>query len=93
MFVEDLTAFFSDAEFSVPCTLPSGCAVQVIFDEPHTDALGLMEASSPTAIGRTVDLADVTQGAEVGIGDIVWRVVGHQPDGTGITRLILERAP
>jgi hypothetical protein len=93
MFAEDLTAFLSDAEFSVPCTLPSGAVVQVIFDQPNSEGFGLMEASNPSALGRSEDLAAVGHGSEVSAEGVAWRVVGVQPDGTGMTRLILERAP
>ena len=92
MFAEDLTAFFSEAEFSVPCALPGGAVVQVIFDQPHAEA-SFMEASNPSALGRTADLDALGHGAEVSVGGVAWRVVGVQPDGTGLTRLILERAP
>ena len=93
MFAEDLAAFFSEAEFSVPCTLPGGAVVQVLFDQPHADAQGFMEASNPSALGRTDELAALSHGASVSIAAQAWRVVGFQPDGTGLTRLILERAP
>jgi hypothetical protein len=92
MFAEDFTAFFSSAEFSVPCTLPGGAVVQVIVDQPHAEA-SFMEASNPSALGRSDELAAVGHGAEVSAGGVDWRVVGVQPDGTGLTRLILERAP
>jgi hypothetical protein len=52
-----------------------------------------MEASNPSAIGRSEDLAAVGHGSEVSAEGVAWRVVGVQPDGTGLTRLILERAP
>lgn len=94
MFAEDLSAFFSEAEFSVSATLPGGAVVQVIFDEQHQDALGgVFEASGPTALGRASDLSALLHGSTVQLRTRTWRVVGIQPDGTGLTRLILERAP
>lgn len=94
MFAEDLSAFFSSVEFSVPCTLPGGAVVQVVFDEQHQDALGgVFEASGPTALGQTADLSALQHGSALQISARAWRVAGIQPDGTGLTRLILERAP
>lgn len=92
MFAEDLTAFLSADAFSVPCTLPLGDVVQVIFDQPHADAFGVMESTNPSALGRSADLDTVSHGSEVLINDAAWLVVGLQPDGTGLTRLLLEPA-
>ena len=94
-FAEDLTAFLSDDEFSVPATLAGGAVVQVIFDEPHVDTLGggLMEGSLPQVLGRSVDLDAQNHGAAITVAGRNWRVIGNQPDGTGMTRLLLERAP
>ena len=93
-FVEDLDLFLSEAEFAVPCTLPGGAVVQVIFDNAHSDALGnAFESSDPQALGKTSELLGLSHGAEVLIEALAWSVVGVQPDGTGMTRLLLERAP
>jgi hypothetical protein len=75
-------------------TLPGGVVVPVVFDAPHADALGgLMESSKPTVLGRTADLSAIDHDAELSIDGNVWRVVGVQPDGTGMTRLMLEVSP
>lgn len=94
MFAEDFAAFLSSDEFSVPCTLPGGAVVQVVFDDAHQDALGgAFEASGPTALGVSAELSALGHGSEIQINAASWRVVGVQPDGTGMTRLLLERAP
>jgi hypothetical protein len=92
-FEEDFTAFLQDAEFSVPATLTGGVVVQVIFDAPHVDMLGagLMEDNQPTVLGRTVDLGALNHGAALSVNGQSWRVARNQPDGTGMTRLFLER--
>lgn len=94
-FAEDLTAFLSDDEFSVPATLPGGSVVQVIFDDPHSDVLGsgMLEDSAPQALGRSVDLDTLSHGAAIAVAGRNWRVAARQPDGTGMTRLLLERMP
>lgn len=91
MFVEDLAAFLKETEFSVPATLPGGSVVQVIFDEPFEEIIG-MESSQPTALGRSVDLFGLAHGSTITVSSRSWRVVGIQPDGTGMTRLLLGRA-
>lgn len=91
-FVEDFTPFLSNAEFAVPCTLPGGAVVQVIFDDAHQAALtNSFEASAPTALGTTAELSALQHGSALQINGRAWSVEGIQPDGTGITRLILER--
>jgi hypothetical protein len=93
-FVEDFAPFLSESEFAVPCTLPGGAVVPVIFDRPHLDALqDTFESIQPTALGRGSDLATLSHGAEVALDSVAYSVVGVQPDGTGMTRLILELAP
>lgn len=94
MFAEDLSPFLNVAEFSVPATLPGGQVVPVIFENPHGDGLaGFMESSQPTALGASAQLASLDHGSVVSIGGASWAVVGVQPDGTGMTRLVLERTP
>lgn len=95
MFVEDFTAFLSEAEFSVPATLPGGAVVQVIFDNAGSTGLGagMFEASEPIATGPTAALAPLGHGSQLIVAGESWCVAGIMPDGTGITRLILERAP
>lgn len=92
-FEEDLTAFLQETEFSVPATLVGGVVVQVIFDAPHVDMLGagLMEDTQPSVLGRTVDLGALNHGAALSVNGQNWRVSRNQPDGTGMTRLFLER--
>lgn len=93
MFAEDLSPFLNASEFSVPATLPGGEVVQVIFDNAYEGALvGVMESSMPTALGATSDLQALDHGSELQIGELSWVVAGIQPDGTGMTRLMLERA-
>jgi len=92
MFAEDHTAFLDTGEFADLATLPGGGQVRVIFDAPHADVLG-MEASAPTALGRTVDLQALAHGHALQVRGQAFVVVGVQPDGTGMTRLVLEVTP
>ena len=92
MFAEDHTAFLDIEEFADTATLPGGGQVRVIFDAPYADVLG-MEASAPTALGRTVDLQGLAHGDALQVRGLAFVVVGVQPDGTGMTRLVLEATP
>lgn len=94
MFAEDLSPFLNAAEFSVPATLPGNQTAQVIFDNAYESALvGVMESSMPTAMGASSALQSLDHGDVLQIGGVSWVVAGIQPDGTGVTRLMLERAP
>lgn len=95
-FEEDLSLFFDTSGFAVDAQATDAhgelVQFQVFFDQPHADGLGVMESTNPSVLGRSVDLDDVPHMAQVLIGDQAWIVVGHQPDGTGVTRLLLEPA-
>ena len=94
MFTEDFSAYLNAAEFSVPATLAGGEVVQVIFDDAYQPGLAnLMESSQPTAIGRSSELAALSHGDELQIAERSYVLAGSQPDGTGLTRLMLERQP
>lgn len=93
MFNEDLTAFFSDTEFSVPATLAGGAVVQVIFDKAHASLFdGEAEGVAPRATGRTADLGALAYNAAITVQGTAYVVVANQPDGTGITTLKLREA-
>ena len=94
MFTEDLSAFFSTAEFATAATL-NGVAVSGIFDAPL--ALGGvgeygMASTQPayTLPGASVPANPV--GLALVIGATSYVVAAHEPDGTGVSRLLLERA-
>lgn len=65
---------------------------QVIFDGPFAQALGdLMAGNQPQALARTADVADLDTGCAITINGVDYLVAGPiQPDGTGMSRLILE---
>jgi hypothetical protein len=101
-FVEDFTPFLQETEFSTTVLIPvTGAQVQVIFDDAYQEALtGAFAASQPTALGTTQDLECLDHGSvlmlpkAVGSLELVaYAVVSNQPDGTGMTRLMLERQP
>jgi len=94
MFSENIPAFFAD--FGVAATL-GGNAVRGVFDNGFAlGSVGLvgMSGTQPT---YTLPTASVTPADPVGqalvIGADVYAVAAHEPDGTGVSRLVLELAP
>ena len=87
-FVEDLNVYLSD--HGIAATV-GAAAITVIFDTDYGDPMGLIAGNRTviTCISSQVAAADV--GTAVTIGATSYTVAEVQPDGTGITRLILER--
>jgi hypothetical protein len=105
-FVEDLTVFFNTAEFAISTTL-AGVAVQGIFDNSYVqgDVGGAGMASSqptltlPTAsvpprvidwfryFNEPFDPVDL----RMAINGTVYQIVAHEPDGQGVSILVLEK--
>lgn len=91
MFTEDLTAFLPD--FSVPATLPGGSVVQVIFDAAFSAPFGqAIESTQPVFVARTEDVGSLVQGSEVVIGSVTYQVERVEPNGTGMSRVVLYEA-
>ena len=77
---------------AVAVLLDTGAQALVMFDNDYQAGLGsTFEASQPTALGASADLQGLGHGSLLTIGADTWAVVGVQPDGTGLTRLMLER--
>lgn len=60
-----------------------------LFDDAYAAELG-MAGSQPVLIVQTS--ANIAHGAALTVQDVDYTVRGVQPDGTGITRLLLGRA-
>lgn len=91
MFVEDHSAFLAD--FAVSCTV-AGQAVQAIFDNGFAlGDVGLGMASTQPALTLPTS---VVPASPIGVAAVVnatnYLVAAHEPDGTGMSRLLLERA-
>lgn len=100
-FVEDLTPFLQESEFSTKALiLDTGAEVPVIFDNGYEGGLGgLAEASGPSVLGTTAQLQSLVHGSGLLLPKAVgstelehWAVTGNQPDGTGMTLLTLRKA-
>jgi hypothetical protein len=92
MIGQDLDPFFDLEAFAELATV-GAAQVRVIFDDAHEDALGgLVESTGPTLLARSADVAAVTHGTTISLRSKAYKVTGVQPDGTGTTRLMLERS-
>jgi len=94
-FTEDLTVFLDEDVFASEMTWDGGNSASVIFDAEHILVNEGAEADTstvaPTALAREADLSGLAQGDTVTIGGLNYKIVGIQPDGTGMTLLILHR--
>lgn len=104
MFVEDLSAFLSD--FGVLATL-DGTEVRGIFDAEYAVSdVGIgISTTQPAFTLATVDVPstvidwfryyqdpDQPVGAVLTVAGASYAIVAHEPDGTGMSRLLLRAA-
>ena len=90
----DLAEMLDTDEFGVEMTLTGGTKVNVIFDDEYRVQNiqdGQISATAPQVIGRTSDLSGISLGATVTINSVAYKVIERQPDGTGLTTLILSK--
>lgn len=89
----DLKVFTNPKYFGQSVTI-GGTPVNVIFDSSYVavDAAGIAaESSSPAIIGRDSDLSGYSHDAAVVVAGVNYKIVERQPDGTGMTTIILRR--
>jgi hypothetical protein len=94
MFTEDLSAFFIPADFAQAATL-AGVDVLAIFDNGYAfgnAGLTGMASTQPTLTLATADVPATPVGATAIVNATTYVVVAHEPDGTGVSRLLLEAA-
>ena len=90
MFAEDLNLFLPD--FGVAATL-DGAATHGIFDNGYAlGNVGLtgMASTQPSIVLPTANVPGSPIGAAVTVNATAYLVAAHEPDGTGISRLMLE---
>lgn len=93
-FTENLAAFMSPAEFATS-VLVAGLPVNAIFDNGY--ALGSvggfgMASTQPTLTLATANVPASPEGQAVVVNGVAYLVASHEPDGTGVSRLMLEKA-
>jgi hypothetical protein len=88
----DLEIFLNSDEFAVDVTY-LGNTIQGIFDDEFSSAVqGEMgvESTVPQVLLRTSDVPNVAHGETMTINSVVYQVIGIQPDGTGMTLILLS---
>lgn len=92
-FVEDLSAFFNSDDFADEASL-SGLSVRGIFDNAYAMANGGlgMSDSAPAFTLQTSQVPSSPVGQLIVIKSVTYAIAMHEPDGTGVSVLILERA-
>ena len=90
MISENLDDFIND-DFAINAVvIDNQSIIQVIFDRPYSDDLDI-QGFSPSMTMKTQDANEFLQrGYRVEIEGAVFQVVLLEPDGTGITKVILE---
>ena len=91
-FVEDLAQFLKPPEFASSATL-GGVAVRVIFDKPYYDAASGLSSTNPTVTIATSDCAAIVINTTQLVipSNGTYRVINHEPDGTGVSTLQLVK--
>ena len=90
MFAEDLAPFFAVEGFATEATV-GGAAVRVLFERPYADPFGAaLDSSQPQCWVPSASVANVRQGAAVVIGGSTYKVERVEPDGTGISRIVMH---
>ena len=93
-FVEDLSPFFNPAEFADTANL-GGVVVAGIFDNAYqlgdVGDVGFA-AAQPMFMVASNTLATSPVGQSLSVNGVNYIVAASEPDGTGVTRLLLERA-
>lgn len=87
-FTEDHTAFLGEDGFAVPASV-GGSSVSVIFDHDYIDAQGV-SGEHPIALCDDSDISSVSVGDAMAVNSGLYAVRSIEPDGTGMTILILE---
>ncbi len=86
--VENLAPFTAD--FGVAVTV-AGVSKVGIFDDAYIDPLG-MAGSQPALLCASADVSTAAQGTAVVVNSVNYTVGSIQPDGVGMTRLLLQEA-
>ncbi len=94
-FTEDLTEFLATGDFATAATYKllgagSGTTVNVIYDAPDHEALGI-NGTRPRAVGRASDFSAFTSTDTITINSIIYRIKDVQPlDDGSMVELMLE---
>lgn len=93
----DLAGYFDTDAHGVSATITingSGSNINVILNKEYfaiDPGLGMeVEGTQPVCTGRSSDMTNVEIGDTIQIDSITYNIINVQPDGVGVTTLILE---
>jgi hypothetical protein len=89
MFAEDLSEFLDSTEMADNATIGTS-TVAGIFENQFVEVHGI-EGVRPVFVCIEADVPSITHGDALTINATSYKVAGVQPDGTGLTSLILEK--
>lgn len=87
-FVDELSPLFAD--FAASCAI-GGVSVAAIFSNRGEDAL-YAAGTQPVLIVRSADVSTTPRGTAAVVNGVAYSVAKIELDGTGISRVILEKA-
>lgn len=94
MFTEDFSAFFRESEMASSVTV-DGVSRTAIFDNGYSlSSVGVsgMASTQPSITLPTAYVPASAIGKTVVANSTSYTIAAHDPDGTGISQLFLERA-
>jgi len=86
--IEDLSEFFDTDELADRADT-GATSIAGIFSQEYVDALGV-ESFHPVFLAQTAEVKDLAHGHSLEINQKRYKIAGKQPDGFGLTNLILE---
>lgn len=89
-FTEDLSVFFNPTEHGTAALL-DGAPVQGIFASSYAQAFEGVSGADTTYMLPSTQAAAAAPGSTLLVGSTTWRVRSVQPDGTGVTLLMLGK--
>ena len=93
MFEEDFSVFTNTDDFGVVATI-GATSLDGVFDNEYIETVmnGIPVAGEHPVFGcAESDLPTYTEGTEIVINSVTYKIRNWQPDGTGWTTLILEK--
>lgn len=90
-FVENSSDFINDDTPGYVLATVGGVPVGGLFDDAYLDPLG-MSGSQPALLCASADVSTAIHGTAVVVDLVNYTVASIQPDGTGMTRLLLQEA-
>jgi hypothetical protein len=91
--ITDLDLFFNNSEFAVDVTY-NAATIQGIFNDAFDAAVESevgIESSVPQVKVRSSDVVAAVHNETMTINSVVYNIIGLNPDGTGITVVLLSQ--